>query len=42
VLRPDRQQLALRIWELAIDSTGGYVYSRALLAGRPPWRPGWR
>jgi predicted PurR-regulated permease PerM len=33
VLRPDRQQLALRIWELAIDSTGGYVYSRALLAG---------
>jgi predicted PurR-regulated permease PerM len=33
VLRPDRQQLALRIWELAIESTGGYVYSRALLAG---------
>jgi predicted PurR-regulated permease PerM len=33
VLRPDRQQVALRIWELAIDSTGGYVYSRALLAG---------
>jgi predicted PurR-regulated permease PerM len=32
VLRPDRQQLALRIWELAIESTGGYVYSRALLA----------
>jgi len=32
VLRPDRQQLALRIWELAIASTGGYVYSRALLA----------
>jgi predicted PurR-regulated permease PerM len=33
VLRPDRQQLALRIWELAIESTGGYVYSRAVLAG---------
>jgi predicted PurR-regulated permease PerM len=33
VLRPERQQLALRIWELTIESTGGYVYSRALLAG---------
>ena len=33
VLPPDRQQLALRIWELATESTGGYVYSRALLAG---------
>jgi predicted PurR-regulated permease PerM len=33
VLRPDRQQLALRLWELAIQGTGGYVYSRALLAG---------
>jgi predicted PurR-regulated permease PerM len=33
VLRPDRQQLALRIWELSIESTGGYIYSRALLAG---------
>jgi predicted PurR-regulated permease PerM len=33
VLRPDRQQLALRIWELATEATGGYVYSRALLAG---------
>jgi predicted PurR-regulated permease PerM len=33
VLPPGRQQVALRIWELAIDSTGGYVYSRALLAG---------
>jgi hypothetical protein len=32
VLRPERHQLALRIWELAIESTGGYVYSRALLA----------
>jgi predicted PurR-regulated permease PerM len=33
VLPPGRQQLALRVWELAIESTGGYVYSRALLAG---------
>jgi predicted PurR-regulated permease PerM len=33
VLPPDRQQLWLRIWELATESTGGYVYSRALLAG---------
>jgi predicted PurR-regulated permease PerM len=33
VLPPARQQLTLRVWDLAIDSTGGYVYSRALLAG---------
>ena len=32
VLPPGRQQVALRVWELAIESTGGYVYSRALLA----------
>jgi predicted PurR-regulated permease PerM len=32
VLPPDRQELAMRIWELATESTGGYVYSRALLA----------
>jgi predicted PurR-regulated permease PerM len=32
VLPPGRQQLALRVWDLAIESTGGYVYSRALLA----------
>ena len=32
VLRPERQQLTLRIWNLAIEATGGYVYSRALLA----------
>ena len=46
VLPPDRQQLAMRIWELATESTGGgYVYSRALLAsvsatattGFSPW-----
>jgi len=33
VLPPGRQQVALRVWDLAIESTGGYVYSRALLAG---------
>lgn len=33
VLPPGRQQVALRVWELAIESTGGYVYSRVLLAG---------
>lgn len=32
VLPPGRQQVALRVWDLAIESTGGYVYSRALLA----------
>jgi predicted PurR-regulated permease PerM len=32
VLPPARQQVALRVWDLAIESTGGYVYSRALLA----------
>ena len=32
VLPPDRQQHVLRAWELAIEKTGGYIYSRALLA----------
>jgi len=32
-LRPDRQRRVLDTWELAIDKTGGYLYSRALLAG---------
>ena len=32
VLPPGRQEVALRVWDLAIDSTGGYVYSRVLLA----------
>jgi hypothetical protein len=32
VLPPGRQGVALRVWDLAIDSTGGYVYSRVLLA----------
>ena len=29
---PDRQREALRVWEIAVDRTGGYVYSRAVLA----------
>ena len=33
VLPPGRQQVTLRVWDLAIESTGGYIYSRALLAG---------
>ena len=33
MLPPDRQREALRIIEIAIDKTGGYFYSRALLAG---------
>jgi len=33
LLRPERQREVLRAWELAIDKTGGYIYSRALLAG---------
>lgn len=32
-LRPSRQIQVLSAWELAIDKTGGYLYSRALLAG---------
>lgn len=31
-LDPERQRELLRIWELAIAKTGGYVYSRVLLA----------
>lgn len=33
LLRPERQRDVLRAWELAIDKTGGYIYSRSLLAG---------
>ena len=33
VLRPERQREVLKMWEVAIDKTGGYFYSRALLAG---------
>ena len=32
MVRPERQAEVIRVWELAIDKTGGYVYSRALLA----------
>jgi predicted PurR-regulated permease PerM len=31
-LPPDKQRRVLRAWELAITKTGGYLYSRALLA----------
>jgi predicted PurR-regulated permease PerM len=30
---PHRQHHVLRTWELAIEKTGGYIYSRSLLAG---------
>jgi predicted PurR-regulated permease PerM len=33
VLPPGRQREVLRAWEIAIEKTGGYFYSRALLAG---------
>lgn len=29
---PSRQREALRIWEIAVEKTGGYIYSRLLLA----------
>jgi predicted PurR-regulated permease PerM len=32
VVRPERQREVLRVWEIAIDKTGGYIYSRGLLA----------
>ena len=32
LLPPQRQHLVLRLWELAVDKTGGWVYSRLLLA----------
>ena len=32
LVRPERQAEVVRIWEIAIQKTGGYVYSRALLA----------
>ena len=32
VLRPARQEQVLRAWDVAITKTGGYLYSRALLA----------
>ncbi len=33
LFRPERQREILRIYDIAIDKTGGYFYSRALLAG---------
>lgn len=32
-LRHGRQERLMHTWEIAIDKTGGYLYSRALLAG---------
>lgn len=32
-LPPARQREVLRIWEISVDKTGGYIYSRAILAG---------
>ncbi|WP_018656269.1 AI-2E family transporter [Actinomadura flavalba] len=32
VLPPHRQRQVLRAWEIAVTKTGGYIYSRALLA----------
>lgn len=32
VLPPERQRIVLELWELAIHKTGGYLYSRLLLA----------
>ncbi len=32
-LPPARQRIVLQVWEIAIEKTGGYFYSRALLAG---------
>ena len=32
VFRPERQDEVVKMWEIAIARTGGYVYSRALLA----------
>jgi predicted PurR-regulated permease PerM len=31
-LAPDRQREALRVWEIAVAKTGGYIYSRMVLA----------
>ncbi|MFT7647428.1 MAG: putative PurR-regulated permease PerM [Candidatus Poriferisodalaceae bacterium] len=31
-LPPTRQREVLRVWDLAIEKTGGYIYSRAMLA----------
>lgn len=31
-MAPHRQRTVLEVWDLAIDKTGGYIYSRSLLA----------
>ena len=31
-LRPSRQRTVLAVWDLAIEKTGGYIYSRSILA----------
>ncbi|MEM9201014.1 MAG: AI-2E family transporter [Actinomycetota bacterium] len=31
-LPPSRQRMVLAVWDLAIDKTGGYIYSRGILA----------
>ena len=31
-LRPERQRVVLSVWDLAIEKTGGYIYSRGILA----------
>lgn len=33
LLAPERQQHVVRVWELAIEKAGGYLYSRIVLAG---------
>ena len=33
LLAPERQQHIIRVWELAIEKAGGYLYSRIVLAG---------
>ena len=40
LMRPERQREVLRAWEIAVDKTGGYFYSRLLLgtiAGVTVW-----
>ncbi len=32
LLSPDRQRLVLRVWDIAVSKTGGYIYSRIILA----------
>lgn len=31
-LEPERQEMVLSVWDLAIQKTGGYIYSRGILA----------